>query len=107
MPERDLPDLDADFYIPDDPKAANQYLLQKDVYAGTLLLTGGPGAFRNGAKDIFAVTKYGPPKAATNLYIPGSCNYHVCRSMYDWNFDPPKLRDWEQLYVEFCPQWSR
>ncbi|WP_326692408.1 hypothetical protein OIE63_38305 [Streptomyces sp. NBC_01795] len=105
MPERDLPDLEADCVIPDNPEEANEFLLRKDVYAETLLLTGGTAAFREGAKEIFAVTKDGPPEAATGLYIPGSCNYHVCRSIYDW--ETPNMRDWEQLHVEFCPQWAR
>lgn len=107
VPERDLPDLDADCIIPDSPKEANQFLLRKDIYAETLLLTGGTAAFREGAKEIFAVTKHGPPEAATELYIPGACNYHVCRPIYDWGLDTPKMRNWEQLHVEFCPQWAR
>jgi hypothetical protein len=107
VPERDLPDLDADCSIPDDPKQAKKFLLRKDVYAETLLLTGGAAAFREGAKEIFAVTKYGPPEAATGLYIPGACNYHVCRPIYDWDLDSLKMRHWEQLHVEFCPRWAR
>ncbi|MFF3460121.1 hypothetical protein ACFYXH_38640 [Streptomyces sp. NPDC002730] len=70
MPERDLPDLEAGCIIPDNPKEANEFFLRKDVYAETLLLTGGTAAFREGAKEIFAVTKDGPPDAATGLYIP-------------------------------------
>ncbi|MFF0725584.1 hypothetical protein [Streptomyces sp. NPDC004134] len=108
MPERDLPGLDAHCPLPDDPKAAGTYVLRKDLYAETLLLTGGAAAFREGAKEIFAVTKYGPPEAAgTRLYIPGACNYHVCRPVYDWDLDPRNCRDWEQLHVEFCPRWAR
>lgn len=107
VPERDLPDLDADYVVPDDPKRADEFLLRKDVYAETLLLTGGAAAFREGAKEIFAVTKYGPPAAATGLYIPGGCNYHVCRPVYDWDLDPQDIREWEQLHVEFCPRWTR
>ncbi|ADI09907.1 hypothetical protein SBI_06787 [Streptomyces bingchenggensis BCW-1] len=107
VPERDLPGLKADCIIPDNPKAANDFLLRKDVYAETLLLTGGTAAFREGAKEIFAVTKDGPPHAATEYHLPGSCNYHVCRPIYDWDLDTPKMRNWEQLHVEFCPQWAR
>ncbi|MFW6721823.1 hypothetical protein ACHZ98_16995 [Streptomyces sp. MAR4 CNY-716] len=75
--------------------------------AGTLLLTGGAAAFREEAKEIFAVTKYGPPKAATSLYIPGACSYHVCRPLYGWGLDPLHMSEWEQLHVEFCPHWTR
>ncbi|WP_312866416.1 hypothetical protein [Streptomyces boluensis] len=107
VPERDLPDLDADYIIPDSPKEADGFLLRKNIYAETLLLTGGSAAFREGAKEIFAVTKYGPPEAATHLYIPGACNYHVCRPLYDWGLDTPKMRNWEQLHVEFSPSWAR
>ncbi|MEO3766248.1 hypothetical protein [Streptomyces sp. B5E4] len=107
VPARDLPDLDADYGIPDDPKAAGTFLLRKEIHAETLLLTGGAAAFREGAKEIFAVTKYGPPAAATGLYISGACNYHVCRPVYDWGLDPQNMRQWEQLHVEFCPQWAR
>ncbi|MES4908867.1 MULTISPECIES: hypothetical protein [unclassified Streptomyces] len=106
VPERDLPDLEADYIIPDNPKEANKFLFRKDVYAETLLLTGGTAAFREGAKKIFAVTKDGPPAAATGLYLPVGCNYHVCRVIYDWDLTP-NLRDWEQLHVAFCPQWVR
>jgi hypothetical protein len=105
VPERDLPDPDPDRMIPDDPKEANQFLLRKHVYAETLLLTGGTAAFREGAKDIFDVTKDGPPHAATGYHIPGACNYHVCRGIYDWDF--PDTPHWEQLHVEFCPPWAR
>ncbi|WP_234380251.1 hypothetical protein [Streptomyces sp. CMB-StM0423] len=107
LPERDVPDLDGDYVLPDDPKEADKFRLRKDLYAETLLLTGGAAAFREGAKDIFAVTKYGPPEAATRLYIPGACNYHVCRPVYDWDLDPRNIREWEQLHVEFCPRWAR
>ncbi|GHG99499.1 hypothetical protein GCM10018780_26260 [Streptomyces lanatus] len=48
MPERDLPDLDADHITPDDPKEENEYLLRKDIHAETLILTGGTAAFREG-----------------------------------------------------------
>ncbi|WP_240529219.1 hypothetical protein [Streptomyces antioxidans] len=108
VPERDLPDLDADYTIPDKPKEAKKFILRKDIYAETLLLTGGTAAFREGAKKIFAVTKHGPSAAATGFYQPVGCNYHVCRAIYDWGFDrTPNLSEWEQLHVAFCPQWAR
>ncbi|MEV5988841.1 hypothetical protein AB0L85_28185 [Streptomyces sp. NPDC052051] len=106
VPERDLPDLEADSSVPDNPKEADKFALRKDVYAETLLLTGGTAAFRKGAKDIFAVTKDGPPAAATGLYLPVGCNYHVCRPIYDWDLTPPS-RNWVQLHVAFCPSWAR
>ncbi|TDE33518.1 hypothetical protein E1295_38020 [Nonomuraea mesophila] len=106
VPERDLPDIEADDIIPDNPKEAKKFVLRKDVYAETLLLTGGTAGFREGAKAIFAVTKDGPPAAATGFYQPVGCNYHTCRAIYDWD-TTPDFRDWEQLHVAFCPQWSR
>ncbi|MGW6909112.1 hypothetical protein [Streptomyces sp. NPDC054940] len=93
VPQRDVPDLEADRIIPDNPKEANRFLLRKDIHAETLLLTGGSAAFREGAKEILAVTKDGPPHAATGMHIPGACNYHVCRVIYDWDFDPTNLSD--------------
>ncbi|MGY0064390.1 hypothetical protein ACWY4P_49525 [Streptomyces sp. LZ34] len=105
VPERDLPDPESDRMIPGNPKEANEVLPRKHVYAETLLLTGGSVAFREGAKEIFAVTRDGPPHAATGHHIPGACNYHVCRGIYDW--DSPGTRNWEQLHVEFCPPWAR
>ncbi|MFE7455844.1 hypothetical protein [Streptomyces sp. NPDC057554] len=107
VPERDLPASEAEYGIPDDPKEAGRFLLRRDIHAETLLLTGGSAAFREGAKEIFAVTKHGPPAAATGLYLPGGCNYHVCRSIYDWDSGPRDLSGWEQLHVEFCPSWAR
>ncbi|MEV4286225.1 hypothetical protein AB0K40_12060 [Nonomuraea bangladeshensis] len=71
VPERDLPHLDADSVVPDDPKEADTFVLRKDVYAETLLLTGRTEAFREGAKAIFAVTKDGPPAAATGFAPTG------------------------------------
>lgn len=106
VPERDLSDLEADDLIPGVPKEASAFVLRKDVYAETLLLTGGTAAFREGAKTIFAVTKDGPPAAATGFYQPIGCNYHVCRTIYDWD-TTPNVHDWEQLHMAFCPQWAR
>ncbi|MDX3227631.1 hypothetical protein [Streptomyces sp. ME19-01-6] len=105
VPERDLPDLEAEYSVPVDPEEANEVPPRKHVYAETLLLTGGTAAFRQGAKEIFAVTKDGPPHAATGHHIPGACNYHVCRAIYDW--EPPGTPFWEQMHVEFCPPWAR
>ncbi|MEW1841936.1 hypothetical protein AB0392_28675 [Nonomuraea angiospora] len=86
-----------------DPKHSN--LLHQAVYAETLFLTGGTTAFREAAQEIFAVSKDGPPHAVMEHYVPGACNYHVCRSLYEW----PDLEehDWDQFHVEFCPQWAR
>lgn len=105
VPERDVPDLDAEYVIPDDPKKAERHLLRQHEYAETLLLTSCPEGFREGAREILAVTKDGPPRAAESLYISGACNYHVCRGLYAWAdiYD----HDWEQLHVEFCPTWVR
>jgi hypothetical protein len=87
-----------------DPKHGS--LLHQAVYAETLFLTGDTTAFREAAKEIFAVTKDGPPDhAATKLYVPGACNYHVCRNLYDW---PDREEDdWDQFHVEFSPRWAR
>ncbi|MEU9114294.1 hypothetical protein AB0D04_21535 [Streptomyces sp. NPDC048483] len=106
VPERDLPDLDAAFVFPDDPKEADALSPRRHVYADTLILTGHAVAFRDGAKEIFAVTRDGPPEAATKLYIPGpGCNYHVCRCVFDW--DTPDGRGWEPLHAQFTPAWAR
>ncbi|RJL35264.1 hypothetical protein [Bailinhaonella thermotolerans] len=105
VPERDLPGLDAGRVVPGDPKEARGFVLRKHVHAETLLLTGGTAGFREGAKAIFAVTKDGPPAAATGFYQRVGCNYHTCRAIYDWA--APGSRDWEQLHVAFCPSWAR
>ncbi|KRV46653.1 hypothetical protein AQ490_12345 [Wenjunlia vitaminophila] len=78
--------------------------LRQHVHARTLFLTGGTGAFREAARDLLDVTREGPPAAATRLYIPGSCNYHVCRLLHAWE-DLDHGR--EQFHVEFCPTWAR
>ncbi|SEH00956.1 hypothetical protein SAMN05444920_118145 [Nonomuraea solani] len=85
-----------------DPKHGD--LLHQAVHAETLFLAGGTTAFRQAAQEIFTVTRDGPPHAATKHYLPGACNYHVCRSLYDW----PELEehDWDQVHVEFCPRWT-
>ncbi|MCF6474239.1 hypothetical protein FAF44_38545 [Nonomuraea sp. MG754425] len=80
-------------------------LLHQAVHAQTLFLTGDTTALREAALEIFAVTKDGPPHAATKHYIPGACNYHVCRSLYDWS--DLEEHGWEQFHVEFCPRWAR
>ncbi|WP_433515070.1 hypothetical protein ACQP2T_05370 [Nonomuraea sp. CA-143628] len=104
VPARDLPaGHGLETSVRSDPKHSN--LLHQAVYAETLFLTGGTTAFRAAAQEFFAVTKDGPPHAATKLYVPGACNYHVCRSLYSW----PDLEEhgWDQLHVEFCPRWVR
>ncbi|AJT67184.3 hypothetical protein T261_5563 [Streptomyces lydicus] len=105
VPARDLPDLESSYEPPDDPKEAQAALLRQHVHAETLLLTGGAPGFREAAREIFAVTKDGPPAAASPRYIHGGCNYHVCRCLYDY----PDLteNDWGQIHVEFNPRWSR
>jgi hypothetical protein len=104
IPARDLPTDDGiETSTRSDRKNSN--LLRQAIYAETLFLTGTTTAFQKAAQEIFAVTKDGPPHAATKHYIPGSCNYHVCRDLYDC----PDLEehDWDQFHVEFCPQWAR
>ncbi|WP_405676076.1 hypothetical protein OG292_14200 [Streptomyces sp. NBC_01511] len=105
LPEGELPadTPEIEYAAPSDP--ANRNLLHQHVHAETLFLTGGAAAFRESAPHIFAVTKEGPPAAATELYLSGGCNYHVCRSLYHW----PDLdaRERDQIHVEFCPPWSR
>ncbi|MFF4949932.1 hypothetical protein [Streptomyces chattanoogensis] len=105
VPERDLPDLDGDYVVPDDPKKAEALTPHRHVFADTLILTGGAAAFRAGAKEIYAVTRDGPPKAATGLYLPGGCNYHICRCVYDWT--DRGGRGWQPLHVEYTPSWTR
>ncbi|MFG3532704.1 hypothetical protein ACGF8B_39235 [Streptomyces sp. NPDC047917] len=105
VPETDLAvgASEIEYAAPSDPATRN--LLQQHVHAETLFLTGSTTAFREAASHIFAVVKEGPPAAATRVYIPGGCNYHVCRSIYHWS--DLDAHDWEQLHVEFCPPWSR
>ncbi|MEV4115037.1 hypothetical protein [Nonomuraea sp. NPDC049695] len=68
-PARDLPaDHGPNPSVRSDPKHSN--LLHQAVYAETLFLTGGTTAFREAAQEIFAVTKDGPPHAATRHYVP-------------------------------------
>ncbi|MFG1686093.1 hypothetical protein ACGFNP_38435 [Nonomuraea sp. NPDC049269] len=104
VPARDLSaDLGLKTSARRDPKRGN--LLHQAFYAETLFLTGGTTAFREAAQEIFAISKDGPPHAATEYYVPGACNYHVCRCLYDL----PDLEehDWDQFHVEFCPRWAR
>ncbi|MEU6039619.1 hypothetical protein ABZ801_29865 [Actinomadura sp. NPDC047616] len=104
IPVRDLP-ADHEFDPSERSHPRHGNLLHQAVYAETLFLTGGTTAFREAARHIFAVTTDGPPRAATELYLPGGCNYHVCRSFYDW----PDLVEhgWDQFHVEFSPRWAR
>ncbi|MEV0373908.1 hypothetical protein AB0I10_29570 [Streptomyces sp. NPDC050636] len=104
VPESDLPsDEGTEYAAPANHE--NEDLLRQHVFAETLFLTGGTAAFREAAREMFAVTKEGPPAAATELYIPGGCNYHVCRSLYDW--PDVTTHDWEPFHVEFSPSWTR
>jgi hypothetical protein len=50
------------------------------------------------------VAKEGPPQAARPLYIPGACNYHLCRCL-DW----PKedLPNEQIIHIEYTPGWTR
>jgi len=45
------------------------------------------------------------PVAATQLYIAGACNYHVCRVLHDR--EDADANDWSRFHVEFSPTWSR
>ncbi|MFE1771902.1 hypothetical protein [Streptomyces sp. NPDC059008] len=81
-------------------------LLRPHVHAETLFLTGTTRAFRESARHVFAVTKEGPPAAATELYIPGpGCNYHLCRGLYTWK--NPQAHDREHIHVVFSPRWAK
>ncbi|UGQ13753.1 hypothetical protein LO772_09220 [Yinghuangia sp. ASG 101] len=104
VPETDLTaDGDIDWTV-----SADHYFLRQHRHAATLFLTGESGAFREAARELFAVTKDGPPVAAKHprLYFPQGCNYHVCRCLYDWD-DLAKHTDWEQMHVTFHPTWAR
>ncbi|MGW2326677.1 hypothetical protein ACWC5C_13010 [Streptomyces sp. NPDC001700] len=80
--------------------------LRQHVHAETLFLTGTTRAFRESARQIFAVTNDGPPAAATQLYLPGpGCNYHVCRSLYVWQ--SPQAHDGQDLHVTYAPRWVK
>ncbi|MFI9047405.1 hypothetical protein [Streptomyces sp. NPDC053427] len=107
VPERDLPadTCEINYPAPSDPGNGNKNLLHQHVHAETLFLTGSTTAFREAAPHIFTVTKEGPPAAATQLYISGGCNYHVCRSIYHW--PDMDTHGWDQFHVEFRPSWSR
>ncbi|MFI6285019.1 hypothetical protein ACIBCM_09715 [Streptomyces sp. NPDC051018] len=103
VPESDLlPDPgEIDYAAPS--RREPRELLHQHVHAETLFLTGGTTAFREAAPHLFAVTKDGPPAAATQLYYSGGCNYHVCRSLYRWA--DLETHGWEQLHMEFRPAW--
>ncbi|MEU9112743.1 hypothetical protein AB0D04_13300 [Streptomyces sp. NPDC048483] len=105
VPVRDLPaeTCEINYAAPSAPE--NRNLLHQHVFAETLFLTGSSMAFREAAPHIFTVTKEGPPAAATELYITGGCNYHVCRSIY--HRADLHAHNGEQIHVEFCPPWSR
>ncbi|MBA0054194.1 hypothetical protein E0L36_26075 [Streptomyces sp. AJS327] len=103
-----LGDLALDTEAPDWAwrKGDPRYQLRQHHVAETLLLTSGPMGFQEAAKEFFAVTRDGPPYVATRHYIPGGCNYHVCRCLYHFEEIGPDS-DWEQFHVEYCPSWSR
>ncbi|KIZ18406.1 hypothetical protein [Streptomyces natalensis] len=110
VPASDLPEAEHDGGVHDAAARPAPYApgsedrLGQHVHARTLVLTGGPTAFREAAREVFAVTKDGPPAAASGLYLNGGCNYHVCRALYSW----PDLSDRrEQIHVEFAPSWAR
>ncbi|BDM69571.1 hypothetical protein HEK616_30580 [Streptomyces nigrescens] len=78
--------------------------LRRCLHAETLFLTGTTSAFRESARHVFAVTKEGPPAAATELYLPGpGCNYHACRSFYTSQGLPG--HDQAEFHVAFTPRW--
>ena len=79
--------------------------LRRHEYANTLMLTGGSTAFRNAAREIFAVARKGPSVAAEQGYQDGGCNYHVCRGFYDPMEDPFSTQG-EPIHVEFANIWA-
>ncbi|MFD8542408.1 hypothetical protein [Streptomyces sp. NPDC059649] len=82
----------------------NGNLLRWHLHAETLFLTGTTRAFRESAPPFFAVTKEGPPAAATELYLPGpGCNYHVCRDFSARQGLHPQSQD--EFHVVFSPRW--
>ncbi|TJZ57103.1 hypothetical protein FCH28_06460 [Streptomyces piniterrae] len=111
VPESDLPtdeenekaDKEKDYATTRNHR--NQPFLRQHFFAETLFLTGDTSAFRDAAGDVFAVTKEGPPAAATRLYLPGGCNYHVCRGLYYWS--DVHAHEVEQFHVEFSPPWTK
>ncbi|WDT58291.1 hypothetical protein [Streptomyces sp. G7(2002)] len=105
VPESDvLPDQEVDQGLLG--RQRNGDLLRQRVHAETLFLTGTTRAFRESARPVFAVTKEGPPTAATELYLPGpGCNYHTCRGLYVWK--NPHAHDREHIHVVFSPHWVK
>ncbi|NUU21663.1 MAG: hypothetical protein HOV68_09140 [Streptomycetaceae bacterium] len=101
VPERDLTvDGDIDWAV-----SGDRYVLRQHVHAETLVLSGAGGGFREAAREIFALAAQGPRVAARHrIYLPGGCNYHVCRCLYAWGDLRP---DREQIHVEFQPRWAR
>lgn len=105
VPESDvLPDQEIDYAAPSDQRSWD--LLRQRVHAETLFLTGNTKAFREAARHVFAVTKEGPPAAATELYLPGpGCNYHACRGLFAWEDLHP--HDRADFHVAFTPRWVK
>lgn len=103
VPDTDLPTDDEIDYRALNYRDNRDVLLQR-VYAETLILTGSAAAFRQPARHFFAVAKEGPPAAATSLYLPRGCNYHVCRLFYWPHLDPG---DGQEIHVEYSPSWAR
>jgi hypothetical protein len=103
VPNTDLPsDKDIDHRAIN--RRDNRDVLRQRVHAETLFLTGSTSAFRESARHFFAVAQEGPPAAAGPTYIPGSCNYHVCRQLYWPNLD---VREGQDIHIEYCPSWAK
>jgi hypothetical protein len=79
--------------------------LRQHEFAETLFLTGTTTALREAAREVFAVTREGPPAAASGLYIAGGCNYHVCRGLFTW--EEMQANGWDELHIEYSPPWAR
>ncbi len=104
VPDRDLPaDEEIDYQALN--YRDNRDVLHQRLHAETLFLTGSAAAFREPARHFFAVAEEGPPAAAgDSIYLPGGCNYHVCRNFYWPHLD---YRGNQEIYVEYCPRWTR
>ncbi|MEU9117892.1 hypothetical protein AB0D04_40760 [Streptomyces sp. NPDC048483] len=108
VPESDLPvdetDAPAARSAPYAP--LSEVRLRRHEYAHTLMLTGSSTAFREAAREIFAVAQEGPSVAAHYNFRDSGCNYHVCRGLYDLPEDPyaPYV---EPIHVEFANIWAK
>ncbi|MEU6715604.1 hypothetical protein ABZ897_29420 [Nonomuraea sp. NPDC046802] len=104
VPDTDLP---ADDEIDHHAMNYREYkdVLRQRVHAETLILTGSAATFRQPARHFFAVAKEGPPAAAaTSIYLPRGCNYHLCRSLY---WPDPDPGDGQPIHLEYSPSWAR